>query len=274
MTILVSLLSGCGTAITQHNFRNPGPQYSGDICEQLKHDKLPIIYSGVYADIHNLILFPFTATGEGGLAALPFYPIFLVIGIVDLPFSLVGDTIILPYTIPYSRSLKCEEKARIAEEDLKRRINTPLNFKGIVVDSETGIPIEGALVLAIDYKYENTTVIEGISDKDGKVSIASTVPIKDEFPQIMIYKKGYFAQSNWSSEYLDVTPLPKFNWPDGYVFKMKKWRSKNDSWIGRKNYYHNTHYKFMYDVAAMAKSKGKPMLMDSILWEWDAPDAP
>ncbi len=193
-----------------------------------------------------------------------------------MPFSFIADTIILPYTIPYSISLNCEEKNYIAEKDRERRINTnsPLNFKGIVVDSETGMRIEGAIVLAIDYSSENTNVIEGVSDKEGRVSIVGTVPIKAELPQIMIYKKGYFAQSNWGSEYLDVTALPKFNWPDGYVFKMKKWHSKNDSWFGTKNYYHNSHYKFMYDVAAKAKSKGKPMLMDSILWEWDAPDSP
>jgi hypothetical protein len=196
--------------------------------------------------------------------------------VIDLPLSFVADTLILPYTIPYNLSLDCAEKARIAEEDRNRRINsnTPLNFNGIVVDSDTGMPIVGAIVLAIDYNSKETPVIEGISDKEGKVSIVGTDSIKFEFPQIMIYKKGYFAQSNWGSEFLDVTPLPKFNWPNGYVFKMRKWRSKDDSWIGTKNYYHNTHYKFMYDVAAKAKSKGKPMLMDSILWEWDAPDAP
>ena len=275
MLTLASYLCACSTAVSQYSLRNPGSQYNFDTCEMLKSsDNPPVIYSGAYTDLHNFIFFPFTAHGEGGLIALPLYPIILVIGVVDLPLSFVADTLILPYTIPYHTSLGCAEKDRIAAEELKRRRNTktPFNFKGMVVDSETGMPIEGAIVLAYDWA-KKINVIEGISDREGKVSIASTAPIEFEFPNIMVYKQGYFAQSNWGSEYLDVTLLSKFSWPDGYVFKMKKWRSKDDSWIGTKKYYHHDHYKFMYDVAAKAKSEGLPMLMDSILWEWNAPNS-
>ena len=238
-------------------------------------DNPPVIYSGAYTDLHNFIFFPFTAHGEGGLIALPLYPVILVIGAVDLPLSLAADTLLLPYTIPYNISLNCAEKSRVAAEELKRRRNTkaPFNFKGMVVDSETGVPIEGAIVLAFDFSSE-IKVIEGVSDSGGKVSIASTFPIEFEFPHIMVYKQGYFAQSNWGSEYLDVTPLSKFSWPDGYVFKMKKWRSKDDSWIGAKKYYHNDHYKFMHQLADSAKKVGKPMLMESIQWELNAPATP
>lgn len=74
-------------------------------CNTYKADNIPVMYSGVYEDIHKFILFPFTCEGEGCFM-MPIYPLLLIGGLVDLPLSFIADTLLLPHTITLSR--KCE----------------------------------------------------------------------------------------------------------------------------------------------------------------------
>jgi len=73
------MLSGCGTFITQTNDFNEAK------CSPNAPASIPRTYSGTILDIWTV-----AADGPGGqMAAFLFW---------DIPFSLIGDTVILPYT--------------------------------------------------------------------------------------------------------------------------------------------------------------------------------
>ncbi len=115
------LFQACGTIFTLtavNDVNDRGRDYSYN----LRRMDLPTpIYSGVYFDVHHMILFPFTASGEGALASIPFYPIFLVGGIIDTPLSLIADTAMLPYTIKLDKKAKQERITKQSQEELERR---------------------------------------------------------------------------------------------------------------------------------------------------------
>ncbi len=106
--ILTLLFTGCGTIISQNvsqrvfSEKNDDGKYDRD---QDCRYPTPHIYSGVVSDIQTLT-FPFSCpcSGEGGLGFIIFWPVFIPLSIIDLPFSAVADTIILPYSI--SRQMK------------------------------------------------------------------------------------------------------------------------------------------------------------------------
>lgn len=88
------MLSGCGTLVTQFDeeerYTFPGS----------RQRTIPQIYSGTAANLvfTKDILFQTTGTeGEEQKSECLFFPFYLI---VDLPLSLVGDTLLLPYTIP------------------------------------------------------------------------------------------------------------------------------------------------------------------------------
>lgn len=152
----------------------------------------------------------------------------------------------------------------------RQRANTliQVDFNGKVVDAKTNDPIEDAIILAIDNdpvgdRPEVKTVTEGISDKEGNVRISGKFHILEYPPHIIVYKKGYFAQSSYSrpSVYVNTKELNRFTWPNGYVFKMNTW----DPW-----YPHNLHFEFIKAFAEKASKEGKPKLLESIMWEKDA----
>jgi hypothetical protein len=70
--------------------------------------KQQIVYSGSRNALSNIV-WPFTCTGEGCWGAL-FYPITLPYSLVDLPFSAIADTLILPHTynLQYEECLKVD----------------------------------------------------------------------------------------------------------------------------------------------------------------------
>ena len=107
-------------------------------------------------------------------------------------------------------------------------------YKGRVADSETGEPIEGAVVLAVwrtNYptgaggisKYNDAQ--ETVTDKDGAFKlqgkgfmVLSTV----ELSSISFFKAGYsfYDTSNWKN-------IKRYYWKDGRAFiPLKKWTMK------------------------------------------------
>jgi len=103
---------------------------------------------------------------------------------------------------------------------------------GIVVDAETGQPIEGAVILVEWTKAkglpgmtytESYKVVEVITDKEGKASIEGVLSPFVDAPHITVYKKGYVA---WNHHYI----FPKwekrtdFKWSNNYVFKLDRFK--------------------------------------------------
>ena len=113
----------------------------------------------------------------------------------------------------------------------------PLSAKAItgkVIDSETGQPIEGAILLVEwtkTYGFGNTytkseKAVEVFSDKSGVVQIPGyNVRFVNE-PDVTVYKPGYVA---WNSHsiFLDSKHRVKrtdFEWKDGYVFRLERFK--------------------------------------------------
>lgn len=102
---------------------------------------------------------------------------------------------------------------------------------GTVVDAETGKPIEGAVVLVewtkthgFGHTYtESYKVVEAITDKDGKATIAGTFSPTVNVPHVTVYKKGYVA---WNNEMIfpDYKKRTDFKWKNGYVFRLERFK--------------------------------------------------
>jgi len=100
---------------------------------------------------------------------------------------------------------------------------------GRVVDAETQLPIEGAVVLVEwtkthgfgEHWTESYKVVEEVSDKSGNVIIAGCYSPFVNPPNVTVYTKGYVA---WNNEYVfpGYDRRTDFNWGSGYVFKMDK----------------------------------------------------
>jgi hypothetical protein len=103
---------------------------------------------------------------------------------------------------------------------------------GIVVDAETGQPIEGAIILVewtqakglpgMSYT-ESYKVVEVVTDKEGKTSISGVDNLFVDPPDITVYKKGYVA---WNNHFIfpDYEKRKDFRWGNNYVFKLEKFK--------------------------------------------------
>lgn len=103
---------------------------------------------------------------------------------------------------------------------------------GNIVDAETSQPIEGAVVLVewtitkgLGFTYtESYKVIEVVSNKEGKITIAGNIvnPFVNP-PHITVYKKGYVA---WNNEYIfpDYKKRTDFKWKNRYVFRLERFK--------------------------------------------------
>ena len=102
---------------------------------------------------------------------------------------------------------------------------------GIVVDAETGQPIEGAVILVewttqhgfgLTYT-ESYKVVEVVTDKNGKASIEGVSSPFVSTPRVTIYKQGYVA---WNNEFIfpDWKKRTDFKWENNYVFKLEKFK--------------------------------------------------
>jgi hypothetical protein len=132
---------------------------------------------------------------------------------------------------------------------------------GTVVDAETGKPIEGAVVLVEWTKTkglpgmthtEPYKVIEVVSDKNGKVTLASVLNPPVNPPRVTVYKKGYVA---WNNGYIfpNWENRKDFRWIEGLVIKLAPFRNE---------YSRTDHIYFLHTVAHWGKK-----MSEAYRWE-------
>lgn len=122
--------------------------------------------------------------------------------------------------------------------------NMPI--KGRVVDSVTGKPIEGAVVVAewtkrmgVLYEMHTLTykVEETVTDADGGFSLSGTL-IGSLNVSLSIYKRGYVC---WNSKSIFmVGPREGFEWKTGQTYSLVPWQ---EGWS------HGDHMFFLHSVA-------------------------
>lgn len=128
----------------------------------------------------------------------------------------------------------------------------------IVVDANTGEPIEGAVALAIWRKHSitkrawwegGTTVVarveEAVSDKEGKLYIDDFWDwhlFKNRYPHLTIYKPGYIC---WDQEFIYIE---EYKWErrsdfskDARIVRMNQWP---------KGFSFNGHSRFVSSVTS------------------------
>ncbi len=135
---------------------------------------------------------------------------------------------------------------------------------GTVVDSETGEPIDGAVVLVewtvtkgFGLTYTKSyKVIEAITDKEGKVTVSGVFnPFVNRPPHIVAYKKGYVA---WNNEFIFPTweKRKDFKYRDGAIIKLERFKEEFSC---------PDHVSFI-GSGAVSGSGGK-LLDDAYSWE-------
>ncbi len=139
-----------------------------------------------------------------------------------------------------------------------------------VVDSETGKPIEGAVVLVewtitkglpgMSYT-ESYKVIETITDENGRFTISEWVynPLVNK-PTLTVYKKGYVA---WNSEFIfpNYERRKDFKYKEGVIIKLEQFK------VG---YSYDAHVSFIETAInlTLAYEKKKKM-REAFNWEVD-----
>jgi len=106
---------------------------------------------------------------------------------------------------------------------------------GRVIDSETQMPIEGAIVLA---QWTMTRGLPGLAyhtlyksvetetDKDGKFSLSGVYSPFVDVPRLVICKKGYVT---WRNDYIfpDYNKRTDYNiWQSGYEYRLDQFKSE------------------------------------------------
>lgn len=104
---------------------------------------------------------------------------------------------------------------------------------GKIVDAETGQPIEGAILLVEWTKVHgfgnsytsSEKAVEVLSNKNGVVNIPGYNDPTVQSPDVTVYKPGYVA---WNNKWIfpDRRKRTDFEWGDGYVFKLDKFREE------------------------------------------------
>ena len=137
---------------------------------------------------------------------------------------------------------------------------------GIVVDGETGKPIEGAVVLVEWTKTSGIglrstssyKVVETLTDKDGRFSVSSVLnPFVDE-PDLTIYKKGYVA---WNNRIIfpDYRNREGFEWKDGHIFELELFDEKSYS-------YEDIYYFITSAARPESASEKKEIFFEQTRW--------
>jgi hypothetical protein len=136
---------------------------------------------------------------------------------------------------------------------------------GIVVDAETGQPIEGAIVLVEWTKAkglpgmsytESYKVVEAVTDKEGKASIEGVSSPLVSAPRVTVYKKGYVA---WNNAFIfpDWKKRTDFKWGNNYLFKLEKFKPE---------YSFDKHISFIRASIGMTLDQ-KKIMYNAIRWE-------
>jgi len=136
---------------------------------------------------------------------------------------------------------------------------------GKVVDSETGEPIEGAVILMEWTKVkegipglhtEPSKVVELLSDKEGKFEVSAVENPFIDPPEVTVYKKGYVC---WNSTI--IFPKHKkrkdFEWGKTCIFKLKHFKPE---------YSYIKHTSFI-DSAIDSGKGNKKMFKEAYRWE-------
>jgi hypothetical protein len=138
---------------------------------------------------------------------------------------------------------------------------------GMVVDAETGQPIEGAVILVewtqtkglpgMSYA-ESYKVVEVVTDKEGKASIDGALSPFIRGPNVTIYKKGYVA---WNNHFIfpDWQRRTDFKWENNYVFKLEKFKPE---------YSYVKHTSFIHKAHNFGMASEKKQLMKNA-YEWE-----
>lgn len=137
---------------------------------------------------------------------------------------------------------------------------------GTVVDSETGQPIEGAVVLAewsitkgLGLTYSKSyEVVEAVTDKEGKVTVSGLFNPLVNHPSVTVYRKGYVA---WNNQYIfpDRKRRVDFKWSNDYVFRLEKFRPE---------YSHIKHVNFIDDaIFSYTANERKLLIIKAYEWE-------
>lgn len=122
---------------------------------------------------------------------------------------------------------------------------------GTVVDTETGKPVEDAVVLIEWTKTKGVTgmthtesfkVIEVVTDKEGKFAVSGVFDPLVNPPHVTVYKKGYVA---WNNEYIfpGYKKRADFKWQSGHVFKLEQFK-ENYSFIDHESFIDGVAYLF------------------------------
>ena len=138
---------------------------------------------------------------------------------------------------------------------------------GIVVDAETGKPIEDAVILVewlttkglpgMSYR-ESYKVVQALTDKEGKASIEGVSSPMVSAPRVTVYKKGYVA---WNNEYIfpDWKKRTDFKWGNNYVFKLEKFKPE---------YSYKKHVSFLHNsILLQGDLKNKMRIINEYKWE-------
>lgn len=140
-------------------------------------------------------------------------------------------------------------------------------INGIVVDAETGRPIEGAVILVewMEEKglpglriSESYKVVEVMTDKEGKAHIEGVFSPFVDPPYVAVYKKGYVA---WSNRFIfpNYKKRTDFKWENDYMFKLEKFKEE---------YSYQKHVSFISNaVRGRGASEGKRLMADAYRWE-------
>ena len=140
---------------------------------------------------------------------------------------------------------------------------------GVVVDAETGQPIEGAVILVewtqakglpgMSYT-ESYKVVEVVTDEEGKASLEGVANPFVSSPRVTVYKKGYVA---WNNEFIfpDWKKRTDFKWENNYVFKLEKFKPK---------YSYRKHLSFIRaSIASFDEGNKKQKMKNAYEWEVD-----
>ncbi len=137
-------------------------------------------------------------------------------------------------------------------------------MSGIVVDSQTGKPIDGAVVL-VEWTItkgigltstESYKVVETLTNKEGKFNVLGITNPRVNPPDVTVYKKGYVC---WSSRIIfpDYRNRTDFEWRDGFVFRLNRFKPE---------YSYIEHTSFISSAAKSAMGK-KDLIKDAYRWE-------
>jgi len=142
------------------------------------------------------------------------------------------------------------------------------DMSGIVIDAETGKPIEGAVVL-VEWTIEkglpglghteSYKVVEVITDKEGKFKVSGVFnPLVDP-PDVTVYKKGYIA---WNNKYIfpDYRKREDFIWRNNILIKI--------GYFNESKYSYSDHIMFIHgSINYGLPGSEKKLMEEAIRWE-------